>query len=133
MYQHALRKYVSDWLMYCSESRSDSNVTGISYEEKESKEYSGWFSNWWTSLSDWLTNPKLYLLVESAEKSESAWKPILDVFLTEPEPDMSDNEPADGDLSGGGNRIPKLRNMPQEMGLRTRAKLGQVDRFVDSC
>ena len=36
---------------------------------------------------------------------------------------MSDNEPADGDLSGGGNRIPKLRNMPQERGPRTKAEL----------
>ena len=27
---------------------------------------------------------------------------------------MSDNEPADVDISGGGNRVPILRNMPQD-------------------
>ena len=61
---------------------------------------------------------------------------ILDVFLTEP--DMSDNEPADADLSGGGNQIPKLRNMPQEKDPRTRfltdqIRIGQIEPPVDPC
>lgn len=34
--------------------------------------------------------------------------------MTEPEPDMSENEQSDVDLSGGGNRKPILRNMPQD-------------------
>ena len=39
---------------------------------------------------------------------------------------MSDNEPADADLSGGGNRIPKLRNMPQARDPRTRVGLRSI-------